>query len=168
MSDKSNADSVARILAANAIDGGNIQQDEVAKVQVGGIPVGTAYPEGTPLAQIIHDMLNGVTPIILGTYQGATDEKPTSIAGLTKVDVPLSEFVSGYHVNIKAGNPTTMAAQYVVFAIPDTHEITKWAVDGFDYNLPHSVEAVSGYNIYYLNTPSYDRDIGGVDYVIKI
>jgi len=165
----SNADSVARIFSLAALDASQTESRIVVAQDVGGIKAGTVYPEGTSAATILNDLLKGSAPAVDVTiYYGATDDIPSSTTGLTSKVVSSTELVGTYSQHITAGNTTTKQGQYVVFAIPTTYEVTKWCVPGFEYNIPHTLVVNEGYNIYYLNLPSYDVEDGGIDYLITI
>lgn len=169
MAENSNTDSVARVLALSALQGGQTESKIVVAQDVGGITAGTVYPEGTSVNTIINDLLKGTGPATQVTiYYGATDAIPTSVTGLTSKTVTSTELIGQYAQKITAGNITSRTSQYVVFAVPTTYTVTKWCVDGFAYNIPHTLVVNGGYNIYYLNVPSYDVEDGGINYLITI
>lgn len=164
-------DSVARIFSLAAIEAGQTDKKITVAEKVGGIEAGTVYPEGTALSTIISDLLTGGSPASKVTiYYGATDNKPTSVSGLTSAEVSISDLTSidGYTVHINSGNTETKTGQYPIFAVPVAYTVIKWYIPGFEFNIPHTLVVNSGYNIYYLNDVSYDKDIGGIDYILKI
>jgi len=171
MANDSNTDSVARVIALSALEGGYTEEDILVDEKIGKIEPGTFYPAGTPIRQIIYEMVHGSPQSRTVTfYYGATDEIPTSITGLQSKSLKLYQLIGGYTQHITAGNTTTKQGQYVTVAIPKDYKISKWCVVGFEYNIPNT-RVVSGNNaIYYLNLPSYDVDENppGIDYIITV
>lgn len=164
-------DSVARIFSLAALEAGQTDKQITVAQTVGGIEAGTVYPEGTSLATIISDLLSGSSPSTMVTiYYGATDNVPSSVSGLISTQVAASVLTAeeGYIRHIDSGDISTKQGQYPVVAIPNTYIIKKWCVQGFDYNMPHTLVTEGDYNIYYLDDVSYDVDLGGIDYIIKI
>jgi len=169
MADVSNTDSVARIFSLAALNASQTESKIVVAQDVGGISAGTVYPEGTSVTSIINDLLKGSGPAVQVTiYYGATDTIPTSVTGLTSKQVSSNDLIGNYEQHITAGNTTTKKGQYVTFAVPTDYSVTKWCANGFEYNIPHTLVVNGGYNIYYLNLPSYDVDDGGIDYIITV
>jgi len=165
------SDAVARVLSLTAIDSAQTSKTITTAETVGSIPAGTVIPAGTSVSDIILRMLGEAPPSEIYAYAGAVDNIPTNIDGLTRKTVKTDILSAGYSINIKAGNPNKpegQRSQYVVFAVPYGYKITKWTVAGLGIDIPHTLvkDGINEYNVYYLNSPSYDVDLGGNDYVI--
>ena len=139
---------------------------------------GDTISSGTDLAKILYNILCSdgsgeeptpptPAPTTVSCYYGATDEIPTSIAGLTKLEIDGKSIVGRLERNIISGNVEQEEGQYPVFAVPTSYVVTKWISKGLDMDLPHLMVTAGGYNIYYLEQRSYDEPEGS-DYIITI
>lgn len=165
------SDAVARVLSMTAMDSSQVGTTFITTEDVGGLPKGSIISAGTSVSDLIVRILGAEKPSDIVVYSGATDEIPDSISGLTRSTVKTDILFEGYEINIKAGNlekPEGQRSQYVVFALPEEFVIKRWAVAGLAVDIPHTLvkDTVNNYNVYYLNTPSFDIDLGGNDYII--
>lgn len=105
-------------------------------------------------------------------YFGASNTAPRSLADmahLQQMTVNQSILTStGVMHNIKTGDANTQLGQYPVLMCPKTVKplsLIKWTTEGVDFvSLPFKFVETDYYDIYYLNTPTYDQDIGGTNY----
>lgn len=105
-------------------------------------------------------------------FFGASNKIPRSLADmahLQQATVLQSELTStGIMHNIKTGDVDTQIGQYPVLMCPKTVKLLsliKWTTEGVEFvSLPFEFVETDYYDIYYLNTPTYDCDIGGTNY----
>lgn len=119
------------------------------------------------LADIMYKILYK-DPKSVKVYHGATDSPPEGIQGLIEEDVASID-LNNYLVHIDAGNEQTKQGQYITIAISDDYTLDSWYVADFPIAMNDDIISFNkdGYNIYYLESPSYDTHIGGIDYQIK-
>ena len=106
---------------------------------------------------------------------GASTDAPTSDAGLItdeSMDWTSIKSNSGWDVTITTGDSSTQAAQYAVVAVSRELQLTSWyakSMSFIDFVSQGQVTTVEkeGYNLYYLNTKTYDVDLGGTEYILK-
>lgn len=65
---------------------------------------------------------------------------------------------------ISCGNPDTEEGEYPIVAIPNTLAVESWKTSGF--SLTFESYSIGNYDVYHLSTPSYDEDVGGIEYTI--
>ena len=139
---------------------------------------GDKISSGTDLAKILYNILCSdgpgeeptpptPAPTTVSCYYGATDEIPTSVAGLTKLEIDEKSIVGQHTQHMVSGNVEKEEGQYSTFAVPTSYVVTRWISKGFDMDLPHLMVTAGGYNIYYLEERSYDEPEGS-DYIITI
>ena len=139
---------------------------------------GDTISSGTDLAKILYNILCSdgsgeeptpptPAPTTVSCYYGATDEIPTSIAGLTKLEIDEKSIIGQHAQHMVSGNVEKEEGQYSTFAVPTSYVVTRWISKGFDMDLPHILVTAGGYNIYYLEERSYDEPEGS-DYIITI
>lgn len=142
-------------------------------ITVGHLKEGTKINATDTVADILYRMLYTPTTEMIDMYYGASDNIPTSVAGLTEVEKNVSEILARKVVqNIVTGDEQSREGQYPVIAIAKREVgpnvvLGKWAAKGFeDVDLDFiSVEGEDNF-IYYIGTPTYDIDLGGTDYVL--
>lgn len=144
------------------------------KQTVGSITAGTEIKSSMTLREIIYKLLygNGDVPVVTEVtyYYGASDEVPTTLAGLTSATVYESDLLAGIKPKIFCGHGEGAAAvgQYPVIALPSDYKITTWATAGFPYPMEFNCNEIVGYNIYYLLDKVDDILDGGTTYDIAI
>ena len=145
---------------------------------LGKYKAGDTISSGTDLAKILYNILCSdgsgeeptpptPAPTTVSCYYGATDEIPTSVAGLTKLEIDEKSIVGQHAQHMVSGNVEKEEGQYSTFAVPTSYVVTRWISKGFDMDLPHLMVTAGGYNIYYLEERSYDEPEGS-DYIITI
>ena len=98
---------------------------------------------------------------------GALDELPTTLDELS--ELKYDKTPSSFTVNVQAGNEETDMEQWVVFAVPNTIEITDVRVSSFTLaEVPMENYSIGNYKVYYVANPSYDVCYGGFDYIVTL
>lgn len=147
-----------------------LSEELVVNKKVGGVDPGTVYPAGTPLEDIIVDMLHSEGPSgeFICKY-GASTGIPSSDAGLVQdqtMDWEKLLSPEGWTVTI------TTQEQYPVVAVSSDVDITSWVVTAFpmvDFVLTGDVVTIDKgtYKLIYLNSVTDDHDLGGTQYTLK-
>lgn len=73
--------------------------------------------------------------------------------------------VDSYSCNIKSGNVELEEGQYPVVVLPEAYIVKSWKTAGF--TLPIDMINRNGTNIFHLTKPTYDEDIGGINYTLE-
>lgn len=158
-----------------SVDECKIGKSFTTNKSVGNLPINTEISADMTIAEILYKILYGGEVSTINLYYGASDTIPTDLTGLNiienqSVDVLLADgklqkIITG-HVDA-SGNHVN---QYPVFACDKSAKLIglkKWSTEDFDVDIPFKTVESDTFNVYYLEDPTYDQDLGGTVYKFK-
>ncbi|MBQ7621878.1 MAG: hypothetical protein IJV02_05635, partial [Candidatus Methanomethylophilaceae archaeon] len=155
-----------------------ITEDIVVNNPVGGVPAGTVFEKGTKYETILRQILYTEVPEVdLIARYGASTEIPDTYDNLyIDEDETWQTMKSsdGWDVVIITGieEGGIQIPQYAVIAVNDVLQPTNWYAKSMPFvdfvQTGHVLKVEKdGYNLWYLDSPTYDSDLGGTEFIIK-
>lgn len=108
-------------------------------------------------------------------YTGSTTNPPVSVSELTQSEATAEEIhelkrhiYTGDEYRYEEELEPDCGTQYTAVAIPNKYKVVKWMNEGSEFAIPFSAVSDGDFDIYYLDVPIYDINIGGTTHILII